>query len=136
MSSEKIKILEMIQEGKITPAEGMDLLKALEETEVKPSSPGPDRFLRVRVSGDKTKKVNINIPLKLMKAFSKVAVFGMKFIPEDAHLEMQKKGIDLTSMNLEELIQIIDQGLVDEKLVDIDVEDQEEGRVRVEVYVD
>jgi len=43
-----------------------------------------------------------------MKAFSRVAVFGMKFIPEDAHLEMQKKGIDLTSMNLEELIQIID----------------------------
>ncbi|OPX87635.1 MAG: hypothetical protein A4E53_02414 [Pelotomaculum sp. PtaB.Bin104] len=136
MNSEKIKVLEMIQEGKITASEGMDLLKALEETEEKPSSPGPDRFLRVRVSGDKTKKVNVNIPLKLMKVFSRVAVFGMKFIPEDARLEMEKKGIDLASLNLEELIQIVDQGLVDEKLVDIDVEDPEEGRVRVEVYVD
>ena len=31
MSSEKMKILEMIQEGKLTAAEGMDLLKAIEE---------------------------------------------------------------------------------------------------------
>ena len=31
MSSEKMKILEMIQEGKLTATEGMDLLKAIEE---------------------------------------------------------------------------------------------------------
>lgn len=140
MSDEKKRILEMIQEGKITAAEALDLLAALGEdtpVEVKPANPRfSKRYLRVRVYTDKSVKVNVNIPLALMKVASKFATTGLKYIPEEARLEMEKKGIDLTQIDVEELVSMIEQGLVDEKLVDLDVEDPKEGKVRVEVYVD
>lgn len=138
MNNETIKVLEMIQEGKISAIEGAELLKALDEDSgVKPVAQRDDRFLRVRVSGDKVKKVNVNIPLKLLKVFSSLAVMCMKLIPEEARREMEKKGIDLASIDIEELLLLIEQGLVsDEKLVDIDVDDPDEGKVRVEVYVE
>jgi len=140
MSEEKKKIMEMIQEGKITAAEGLDLLQALEEgeikTEIKPSR-FKNRFLRIRVYTANATKVNVNIPLALMKAASKFVGVGMKAIPEEARLEMAKKGIDLTQLDIEELMNIIEQGLVEgDKIVDIDVNDPVEGQVRVEVYVD
>ena len=138
MNNETIKVLEMIQEGKISAIEGAELLKALDEDSgVKPVAQRDDRFLRVRVGGDKVKKVNVNIPLKLLKVFSSLAVMCMKLIPEEARREMEKKGIDLASIDIEELLLLIEQGLVsDEKLVDIDVDDPDEGKVRVEVYVE
>lgn len=137
MNNETVKVLEMIQDGNISAAEGAELLKALEDNGVKPVAQRDDRFLRVRVSGDKVKKVNVNIPLKLIKVFSSFAVMGMKFIPEEARREMEKKGIDLASINMKELLLLIEQGLVtDEKLVDVDVDDPDEGKVRVEVYVE
>ncbi|SFG57561.1 hypothetical protein SAMN05660649_02064 [Desulfotomaculum arcticum] len=138
MNNETIKVLEMIQEGKISAIEGAELLKAFnEDSGVKAVAPWDGRFLRVRVSGDKVKKVNVNIPLKLLKVFSSLAVMCMKLIPEEARREMEKKGIDLASIDIEELLLLIEQGLVsDEKLVDIDVDDPDEGKVRVEVYVE
>lgn len=141
MSEEKLKILQMVEEKKITAAEGMELLNALEDrdTDFGPKTAGiahNKKFLRIRVSGDKTKKVNVNIPLNLVKAASKFAVFGMGFVPEEARKELQQKGIDLSQLDLEELLNQIEQGLLTDNLVDIDVDDPEEGRVKVEIYVD
>jgi hypothetical protein len=139
MDEEKLKILQMIEERKITAAEGMELLNALGDTAMtqSPASPAPGKqFLRIRVLGDKAKKVNVNIPLSLVKVASKFAAFGMGFIPEEARKEMERKGIDLAQLDMGELVTLIEQGLVTEKLVDIDVDDPEEGRVKVEVYVD
>ncbi|HYH03021.1 MAG TPA: hypothetical protein VEC37_07975, partial [Bacillota bacterium] len=138
MSAEKLKILQMIEEQKITASQGMELLKALEEAEpdAKPAvvSPGK-KFLRVRVSTDKA-KVNVNVPLNLVKVASKFAVFGMGFIPEEARKELENKGIDLSQLDLAELLNLIEQGLMTEKLVDIEADDPEEGRSKVEIYVD
>jgi hypothetical protein len=39
-------------------------------------------------------------------------------------------------LNVEELLNLVSQGLVDEKLVDIDVDDPTEGQMKVEIYVD
>ena len=139
MSDEKKRILEMIQEGKLTPAEGLGLLTALEDTEITTKQMKHTinkRYLRVRVYTDKAVKVNVNIPLALMKVASKFATIGLKYIPDEAKKEMESKGIDLSQIDVEELVNMIEQGLVDEKLVDIDVDDPEEGKVRVEVYVD
>lgn len=44
MSAEKRKILDMIQAGKITAAEGMELLDALEEGEPQEVSPASPRL--------------------------------------------------------------------------------------------
>ena len=142
MSNEKSKILEMIQDGKITAAEGMDLLKALEDTEPANAASVADnsgRFLRVRVVGDKISKVNVNIPLGLLKSASKLITwglgFGTSFIPSEARSNLESKGINLTQMDIEEFIRAIEQGYGG-KLVDVDVDDDKEGRIKVEVFVD
>lgn len=137
MNDEKLKILEMIQQGKITAAEGLELLKALEETDTKAETPVnySKRFLRVRVDGEKTLKVNVNIPMNLIKSVTKLANVAMAFIPAEAKGEMEKKGIDLEQL-LTELIKELEQGTSDGKLVDVDVDDPHEGRIKVEVFVD
>lgn len=139
MSSEKMKILEMIQNGKINPTEGMELLNALGDNNTREQavpSQMADRFLRIRVTGDKVKKVNVNVPLSMLKVASKFVAMSTGFIPKEAREEMERKGIDITRLDIEELTRMIDSGLVDGKLVDIDVDDPDEGRVQVEIYVD
>lgn len=137
--SERARVLQMVQDGKITVDEGIELLDALGETEVKENQtryPGlVDRFLRVRVDNAKS-KVNVNIPLRLLTLTSKLVNVGVTYIPDEARREMEKKGIDVSKIDFEELISLIDKGLVDGKLVDIDTEDAEHGRTKVEVYVE
>lgn len=137
MSEDKIKVLEMIQEGKISAKEGMELLQALEnvsQTGISSHSEGK-HSLRIRVKGDKT-NVNVNVPLALIRATSKFMTFGMSFVPESAREEMAKRGVDLSQIDLTELVDLIDLGLVEEKLVEVDVEDEKEGRMKVDIYVD
>ncbi len=142
MSEEKLKILQMIQEGKINAAEGLELLKALEESEPKLDSPSPtpsklaNRFLRVRVQSAGIVKANVNLPLSLVRVVSKFTAFGMSYIPEAAHREMEQKGVDLSKIDFEELLRLIEDGLADGKLVDVEANDPVEGPVKVEVYVD
>lgn len=138
MSDEKIKILEMIQNGKINAAEGLELLAALDDSFTKKESPSHvgSRFLRIRITSGQNKKVNVNLPISLLKIASKFANIGMKCIPNEALQEMQKKGIDLSSIDFDELINLIDQGLATGKLVDIDTDDEEDGHTKVEIYVD
>lgn len=139
MSEEKKRVLEMIQEGKITAAEGLELLAAIDDVSgaAKPESDRLNRrFLRVRVYSDKAVKVNVNIPLALLKVASKFANVGLQYIPEEARREMEKKGIYLTQKDIEELVAAIEEGTVDGKLVDVDLDDPKEGKIRVEVYVD
>lgn len=139
MSDEKLKILEMIQAGKLTAAEGMELLNAINESCVNIETPAvakiSSRFLKVRVDNYKI-KVNVNILLSVLKASSKVINLGMFFVPEEARLEMQKKGFDFSQFDFEELVNLIDQGLIDGKLVDIQSTDYKDGATKVEVYIE
>ncbi|HEY8910644.1 MAG TPA: hypothetical protein VIM51_10260 [Desulfosporosinus sp.] len=149
MNSEKMKILEMIQEGKLTAAEGMDLLKAIEEVatpkeatqvgEIRLAKKGllstGERFLRVRVVGEKTLKVNVNVPLSLVRSASKLIVYAMSFVPADKRAELEQKGLDLQALDVEGFARILEETL-DGKIVDVEVADPEEGRIKVEVYVE
>lgn len=83
----------MIQSGKITAVEGLELLKALDESEIQPEkiASNSSRFLRIRVVSGQHNRVNVNIPLNLLKVATKFADIGMNFIPEEARLEMQKR---------------------------------------------
>lgn len=139
MNQEKFKILELLENGKITSADAVELLATLENSSEDNKkinvAPGKGRSLRVRVDGDKT-KVNVNIPLSLIRAATQIAGLGMQWIPDEAHTQMKKQGIDLTKIDFDELILVIDQGLSDGRLVDIETEDAEEGKMKVEVYVE
>jgi len=139
MNDEKIRIMEMVKEGKITASEGLELISALEDGEG--TAPAPltrtsGRFLRVRVSGEKGMKVNVNVPLELIKIASRLAGVGLGLIPKEARDEMEKKGIDLAKIDFEEMVRLIDEGMADMHIVDVDIDDPKEGKMRVEVYVD
>lgn len=136
LNSEKLRILLMIQDGKISVAEGMELLNNWEAIGGRQAVRGAARHLRIRINGDKAQKVNINIPLGMMKFFSRFAGMGIRIIPEDARRELERKGVDLSDINVEELVSMIDRGVLDSTLVDIDVDDPLEGRVKVKIYLD
>jgi hypothetical protein len=118
---ERVKILSMIEEGKITAEEGARLLTALSRSkETKSAIPRTEaRWLRVRVSDMDTGKVtvNVNLPIGLVDVGLRM---GARFVP------------DMEGMEIEELAEALRQGLTG-KIVD--VVDEEDGN-RVEVYVE
>lgn len=112
MDEEKLRILEMIKDGTVSPQEGLELINALVSAgapATKESSPpvsfdpccGSDEdaagdqpkgrkpgWLHIKVDDQETgKKVDIRIPISLAK-------FAGRFIPKDARAEMKEKGID------------------------------------------
>lgn len=91
-AEERMKILKMIQENRITADEGAKLLKALTASSQKPKHQqtirpaGGARWLRVRVTdmASGKSKVNVNLPLKLVDAGLNIAA---QFAPEDIEVE-------------------------------------------------
>ncbi len=123
-AEERMQILRMIEEGKISAGEGADLLRALDSADrtaanepLKGSS--KPRWFRVRVTDSTTgrKKVDVNIPMGLVNVGIKM---GAKFAPEidgeqyEAIMEAVRSG---------------QQGKI------IDVFDEEDGE-RVEIFVE
>ncbi|NLJ81029.1 MAG: hypothetical protein GX335_08395, partial [Firmicutes bacterium] len=103
MKEEKMKVLQMVEEGKITASEGLELLEAMEGTRLREKN-GPaatKKFLRVRISSEKGKKVNVNLPLGLLKLATKFCSIGNAFIPKEARLQLEKQGIDLAEIDFE-----------------------------------
>jgi len=127
-AEERLKILKMIQDGRITAEEGAKLLKALTTSSQKPrrqvtarTSVGAARWLRVRVTDMSSgkSKVNVNLPLKLVDAGLNIAA---QFAPED---------IDVGGL-MEAVNEAIDDNLIG-KIVD--VVDGEDGE-HIEVFIE
>ncbi len=138
MSEETMRILEMVKSGKVTPEEGEKLLSAIGEgtEEAKKPSGGKHSMLRVRVDvrdpkEDERAKVTVNVPL----ALAKKAAGLLSLIPKDAKAELIENGIDLDSINLKELIELFEDGELNEELVNVVTGDDEKGAT-VRVYVD
>ena len=123
-TEERMQILRMIEEGKISAKEGAELLRALDhDSRGEPSTPlrgaSKPRWFRVRVTDAKTgrHKVNVNIPMGLVNVGIKM---GAKFVP---NIE------DERYHDIMEAIRSGRQGKI------IDVSD-EEGGERVEIFVE
>ncbi len=125
MDDERMQILKMVEEHKVTTEEAAKLLAAL-ETGGRPAeriSGRTPRWFRIRVADAATgrAKVNVNVPLDVITAAGKLgARFGFTKYAE-------KEGIDL-----DELFESIRNGAVG-KLVDVT---NEEGGEHVEIYVE
>ncbi len=85
-TEERMQILKMIEEGKISASDGAELLRALEQDgPAKPSEPlkgaSQPRWFRVRVTDLSTgkSKVSVNIPMGLVNVGMKM---GARFAPE------------------------------------------------------
>ncbi|MBN1536782.1 MAG: hypothetical protein JW908_08630 [Anaerolineales bacterium] len=122
-SEERMKILKMIEEGKITADEGARLLAALRESRRTPSGKTTSqnnasgaRWLRIRVTdttSGKT-KATVNLPLRMMDAGLNIA---SQYAPDVA---------------FDELMDAIKSG-AHGKLIDVvDKEDSE----RVEIFIE
>ena len=131
-SEERIKILKMVQDGKITADQAADLLKALEGRSApaggapgqsvppgQAGAPRGGRWFRVRITDTDTGKtrVNVRMPLSVVTAGMKM---GMRFSPEVEGMDIQQ---------LAELIQTGETGQI------VDVFDEEDGE-HVEVFIE
>lgn len=146
MNDEK-RILEMIEQGKITAAEGLELLNALKSKKTQTTtsvdltkteeSNRKFKYIRVVVETEKETKVNVNIPLNLIKAIGGITSQISSFIPEHAKKEMDEKGVNLGNIDFDALIEALESGqLEDRNLVDVTANDEKEGLVKVKVYVE
>ena len=123
-SEERMKILKMIEEGKLSVEEGTKLLSALSERRV-PTPPRPlgvpggPRWLRIRVTDVRTgrSKASVQIPLALVDA-------GMKI---GAHFAPEVEGVDMSNV-----IEAVRSGVTGKI---IDVTDEEDGE-HVEIFVE
>lgn len=141
---EKKKILKMVEEGKITAQEALDLIEALgktsdEETKTKrPKPKGGNRMFRIRIEaseqdGKERAKVNVNIPLSVARKLTSLT----NMIPDSAKSEMKKEGVNIDELNLSELLDALYESGMEESLVDIDAtEGDGKGGAKVKIYVD
>jgi hypothetical protein len=122
-AEERMKILKMIEEGKLSAEEGTRLLAALNVKRTAPlrapGMPGGAKWLRIRVTDTRTgrSKASVQIPLALVDAGLKI---GAHFAPE-------VEGVDMS--NVMEALRAGVTGKI------IDVTDEEDGE-HVEIYVE
>ncbi|GAA4654328.1 hypothetical protein GCM10023142_14660 [Anaerocolumna aminovalerica] len=146
--SEQQKILEMIEKGQITAAEGMELLEALNVTKESEAIQKVEnvaatrrnyKFLKVKVTSDNNSvNVNVNVPLRLLTTIGEIADKMTTIVPADARREMEAKGIDITSIDFAKIIEEIINGTLDDpNIVDVEAWDEShKAMVKVRVYVD
>lgn len=125
-AEERMKILKMIDEGKISAEEGARLLSTLSESRRPPVSAGASRgayggarWLRVRVTDLATgrAKATVQLPLNLLDA-------GMKI---GAHFAAEINGVDMNSV-----MEALRSGMTGKI---IDVIDEEDGE-HVEIFIE
>ncbi|MGC9365567.1 MAG: SHOCT-like domain-containing protein [bacterium] len=142
--NEKTKILEMLNEGKISVDEAERLLNAIDQ--VKPdhhkkiskaislntdgnrsessSKTGkyPRAKIKIIVDSKEGDNVRISIPLKLAKSIT-------KFIPHSAMEDIEDEGIDIKNI-VEHLDELVDE--LDEDLVNVQSSDGDNVRIFIE----
>ena len=123
-SEERMKILKMISDGKITAEEGSKLIAALSERSEKPGLGArrslSGQMLRVRVTDTNTGKtqVNVNVPLRLVDAGLNIA---SQFTPEMENAQMMEAVKEALAENMSGKI--------------VDVVDEEDGE-HIEIFIE
>jgi hypothetical protein len=120
-TEERMKILKMIEEGKVSAEEGAKLLAAMASAN-RPTgglSASGAKWLRVRVTEVNTgrSKATVQIPISLMEAGMKI---GAHFAPE------------IDGVNMDQLMEALRTGMTGKI---IDVTDDEDGE-HVEIFVE
>jgi hypothetical protein len=126
MSEEVLRILKMVEEGKIDSEKGTQLIEALngrreEEGVPVKALPGSnsnisreDLMMKIRVNEKNGNKVNVNLPIKVIS--------GILSATGKLPINMQGvEGVDISGMT-EALIQAVNGGMVG-KIVDVKSED-------------
>lgn len=133
MANERQRILTMLAEGKITVDEAERLLQAVGPADADPSAPSPQavevrptarpKYLRIQVDDGDASKVNIRVPLDLIRAGVKLS----SLLPKKARDALAGKGIDLETKGKQAVEAIID--VLSELAIDV-----EDGDEKVRIY--
>lgn len=121
MTDERLQILRMVEEGKVSADEAAKLLEALGGDKSTASAPSrrANRLIRIKVvEGDRT-RVNVNFPLELARV-------ALNFIPK----ETLRNQIGGEVIDVDEIVRLLEEGLQG-KIVDV-----EDGDTKVEVVVE
>jgi hypothetical protein len=114
--SERLRILEMVREGKITPEDGVRLLDELDE-----APPGDlSRTVKVHVWSPGGRRVQVALPARLATSIAAM-------IPEKTRSRLAERGVDI-----EALLKAVQQGTSRGRIVDV----REPGGTVVEVIVE
>lgn len=136
MNEDRRKILEMLAAGQITADEAERLIAALEK---EPPTPGGEngsqsspkakpKYVRVVVDDGPT-KVNVRVPMQLLRAGVKLASLIPPAVRERVNFALHKEGVqfDLNQIKPENLEELIDQ--LNDLTVDVD-----DKNTKVRVY--
>lgn len=135
MSEETRKILDMLHEGKIGVEEAEKLLAAVgtatSSTDVPATGTAARKYLRIQVEPDQGSggdRVNVRVPMKLIRAGLKLAAFLPREAQTQVNDALKEKGMDLdlsklTPEDLEDLV-----ANLDDLTVDV------EGKQKVRIY--
>lgn len=113
---DRLRILEMVRDGKITPEDGVRLLDEVE------AAPAGDlsRTVKVNIKDPGGRKIQVALPARLAGSIAAM-------IPQSLRVKLNDKGI-----NLDEVLKAVQQGTARGPLVDI----REPGGTVVEVLVE
>ena len=145
MYANRVQVLEMLAEGKVTVDEATQLLSALEDrpSTVRPtastsqvSGPAP-KYLRVIVDGTEPGKgpvkVNVRVPLQLLRAGVKLASLIPASAQEKLNQELRRNGVafDISQVKPENIDELI------RELHDLTIDvDHEHDQVKVRVFTE
>jgi hypothetical protein len=125
MTEERKKILEMLSEGKITAEDAERLLDKIEAAPSgAPKPPRKIKWLLVRVDGNDGDKVNVRVPINLIRTGIKLGAI----LPAGASERIKASGIDLN-----DLATLADEELV-EALADLQVDVNSDDGDVVRIY--
>jgi hypothetical protein len=135
MSEETRKILEMLQQGKVSVDEAEKLMAAVSSATVPAGGAGVEtgtrKYLRIQVEPDRESggdRVNVRVPMKLIRAGLKLAAF----LPRDAQSQvndaLKEKGmnLDLSKLTPDDLEALV--ANLDDLTVDV------EGKQKVRIF--
>jgi hypothetical protein len=135
MNEQRKDILDMLAEGKITAEEAEQLIAALDQPPAASSldsrPKGKAKYLRVvvdSVENGEPGRVNIRVPLQLLRAGVRLAALIPPQALGQANAELNKSGVpfDLTQLKPEQLEALVEH--LDEMIVEFD---QPDAKVRV-----
>lgn len=125
ISEERMQILKMIQDGKISAQEGMELMNALDQS---PAEEGPvsttrAKWLKVRVmTMDNKVKTKVNLPISLVDIGLKM---GAAYAPQ-----MKDSGLD--KIDIRAVMEAVKNG-AEGKIVEVEDDEKQE---KIEIYVE
>lgn len=125
--NEKLAILKMVEEGKITVEEASKLLQSIEDKKqelaiITNTGERTAKWIKVKVIDDEGTRVNVNLPIALVDVAFKIAKAS------DSNFDVRLGNIDL---DIDAIVQMIKDG-AEGKIVDIDTSDGTKVEIVIE----